>query len=167
MFPAGHRAELAACPPAVIVASMYLIIAACLAMTSAITRLRRHMPHATPVCHIKGDMNCVTSPRTGQSVEQHGWDIHALRFGAVGARVTGVSSWSALATDGSALRGDLRAAADAGSGGPVRHLDHAQLHLTKPRPLTCNYGIVRDLHEALPSQLSSGGASSAEVAHAI
>jgi hypothetical protein len=44
---------------------MYLIFAACLAMTKAITGLRRHMPHATPVCHIYGDMNCVTSPQTG------------------------------------------------------------------------------------------------------
>jgi hypothetical protein len=36
---------------------MSLIIAACLVMTKAITDLRRHMPHATPVCHIHGDMN--------------------------------------------------------------------------------------------------------------
>jgi len=37
---------------------MSLIIAACLAMTKAITALRRHMPHDTPaVCHIYGDRN--------------------------------------------------------------------------------------------------------------
>jgi hypothetical protein len=36
---------------------MSLIFAACLVMTKAITALRRHMPHATPLCHIKGDMN--------------------------------------------------------------------------------------------------------------
>jgi len=36
---------------------MSLIFAACLVMTKAITRLRRHMTHATPACHIHGDMN--------------------------------------------------------------------------------------------------------------
>jgi hypothetical protein len=35
---------------------MSLILAACLVMTKAITRLRRHTPHDTPVCHIYGDM---------------------------------------------------------------------------------------------------------------
>jgi hypothetical protein len=43
------------------------------------------MPHATPLCHIKGDMNCVTSPRTGQQLERHGWDIHAVSAGRTGA----------------------------------------------------------------------------------
>jgi len=44
---------------------MYFILAARLVMTAAITHLRRHTPYTTPVCHIYGDMNCVTSPRTG------------------------------------------------------------------------------------------------------
>jgi len=36
---------------------MSLIFAACLVMTKAITRLRRHTSHATPPCHIYSDMN--------------------------------------------------------------------------------------------------------------
>jgi hypothetical protein len=60
---------------------MSLIIAACLAMTKAITGLGRHMPHATPVCHIYGDMNWVTSPQTGQSLELHGCGSHAVCIG--------------------------------------------------------------------------------------
>jgi len=36
---------------------MYRILAAILVMTHVITDLRRHMPHTTPPCHNKGDMN--------------------------------------------------------------------------------------------------------------
>jgi hypothetical protein len=36
---------------------MYFILAASLAMTQVITGLGRHVPHATPLCHNKRDMN--------------------------------------------------------------------------------------------------------------
>jgi hypothetical protein len=45
---------------------MYFILAADLAMTHGHSGQRRHKPHAAPLYHNYGDMNCVTSPQTQQ-----------------------------------------------------------------------------------------------------